>query len=193
MLKGEFKNLGNSLTFRDKQTAEQFKKSNIKFRGRDRNDPTWFFNRYYSYKWSYGLNLYEINEALTPGLDIDARNWFDREYHQWPSFGDLINAFSLQFGSKILQVELKLDIDRRTLCPYESISVPFSPNRRLSSTPSPIAVAPTLRRNSREVLELLVTLAPSSRKWKRRSILSAISEFQSSFDWNSKSKKGVIC
>ena len=142
----EYSGLETSSFLREKQTCEILARWRIAFKGDYKKDPEGFLTNLYECKQSYGLSLDDIIKALPSVLDDEAWYWFRREYGNWRSYSDFIDAFRLQFCMQDLQEALARELRERTQGPHEDISTYLSKIRGLmDQIMPPMSLAEQLR------------------------------------------------
>ena len=112
----------NSTFLRESRTCDLLNKWNISFKGTEKGDPEEFLSRLSVCRTTFGFSLDDLLRTLPAVFDAEATLWFNREFTQWNTYNDFVDAFRLQYGADDLQERLRQEIEHRTQGPTEDIS-----------------------------------------------------------------------
>ena len=112
----------NSTFLRESRTCDLLNKWNISFKGTEKSDPEEFLSRLSVCRTTFGFSLDDLLRTLPAVFDAEATLWFNREFTQWATYDDFVDAFRLQYGADDLQERLRQEIEHRTQGPTEDIS-----------------------------------------------------------------------
>ena len=110
----------------------------ISFRGTDKNDPEDFLSRLNVCKATFGFSLEDLLRTLPAVFDAETTLWFDREFRNWTTFDEFVEAFRLQYGADDIQERLRQEKEHRTQGPNEDVSTYLTKLRVLLDRVRPV-------------------------------------------------------